>query len=247
MSTPLTDGINALTQYANEVTGKSDTTLSDAVGSLVEGYGGGKNWFKDAGALYYFFYDNELPENFVLDFEGNTISRSCECAFANVKSVKHLTLKNLTISTTMAYMFNGGSFETITLENCVLLPTRINRMLSGNTVKSINYEFDLSSVTGGPWDMLYFCKELEDIRFKPNTIKNNFPVSGCYKLSVDSVVSIANGLNNGTPYKLQDIRYLPTKPDVIMGNNIDGLFVADENGTLTLADFITTVKGWTLA
>ena len=39
MSTPLTDSINALTQYANEVTGKSDTTLSDAVQSLVDGYG----------------------------------------------------------------------------------------------------------------------------------------------------------------------------------------------------------------
>lgn len=43
MSTPLTDSINALTRYANETTGKQDTTLSDAVGSLVEGYGGG-NW-----------------------------------------------------------------------------------------------------------------------------------------------------------------------------------------------------------
>ena len=41
MSTPLTDSINALTAYANETTGKQDTTLSDAVGSLVEGYGGG--------------------------------------------------------------------------------------------------------------------------------------------------------------------------------------------------------------
>lgn len=41
MATPLTDSINALTQYANETTGKQDTTLSDAVGSLVEGYGGG--------------------------------------------------------------------------------------------------------------------------------------------------------------------------------------------------------------
>ena len=41
MSTPLTDAINALTTYANEVTGKSDTTLSDAVESLVDGYGGG--------------------------------------------------------------------------------------------------------------------------------------------------------------------------------------------------------------
>lgn len=30
---PLTDAIDALTAYANEVTGESDTTLSDAVAS----------------------------------------------------------------------------------------------------------------------------------------------------------------------------------------------------------------------
>ena len=41
MSTPLTDSINALTTYANEVTGASDTTLSDAVHTLASGYGGG--------------------------------------------------------------------------------------------------------------------------------------------------------------------------------------------------------------
>lgn len=41
MSTPLTDGINALTAYSNQKTGASDTTLSDAVTRLVAGYGGG--------------------------------------------------------------------------------------------------------------------------------------------------------------------------------------------------------------
>ena len=41
MATPLTDAINALTTYANSVTGESDTTLSDAVYSLAEGYGQG--------------------------------------------------------------------------------------------------------------------------------------------------------------------------------------------------------------
>lgn len=40
-TTPLTDAINALTTYANETTGASDTNLSDAVGTLVSGYGGG--------------------------------------------------------------------------------------------------------------------------------------------------------------------------------------------------------------
>lgn len=37
----LADGIEALTTYANGVTGESDTTLSDAVESLADGYGGG--------------------------------------------------------------------------------------------------------------------------------------------------------------------------------------------------------------
>jgi len=41
MAQPLTDAINALTRYANETTGQSDITLSDAVETLVEGYGQG--------------------------------------------------------------------------------------------------------------------------------------------------------------------------------------------------------------
>jgi hypothetical protein len=41
MSTPLTDKINALTAYANGVTGESDTTLSEAVHTLADGYGQG--------------------------------------------------------------------------------------------------------------------------------------------------------------------------------------------------------------
>lgn len=40
-STPLTDAIVALTTYANTVTGESDTTLSAAVETLVDGFGGG--------------------------------------------------------------------------------------------------------------------------------------------------------------------------------------------------------------
>lgn len=41
MAQPLTDAINALTRYANETTGQSDQTLSDAVRTLCDGYGGG--------------------------------------------------------------------------------------------------------------------------------------------------------------------------------------------------------------
>lgn len=41
--TPLTDSIEALTAYANQTTGASDTNLSDAVYRLVQGYGSGGN------------------------------------------------------------------------------------------------------------------------------------------------------------------------------------------------------------
>lgn len=41
MAQPLTDGINALTAYANTVTGASDQTLSEAVATLAAGYGSG--------------------------------------------------------------------------------------------------------------------------------------------------------------------------------------------------------------
>ena len=44
MSTPLADRITALTVQANATTGASDTTLTDAVGRLCEGYGGDVPW-----------------------------------------------------------------------------------------------------------------------------------------------------------------------------------------------------------
>ena len=51
MSTPLTDAINALTTYANGITGKSDTNLPDAVRSLADGYGQGGEMDYDAVTL----------------------------------------------------------------------------------------------------------------------------------------------------------------------------------------------------
>ena len=68
MSQPLTDAINALTTYANEITGQSDTTLSDAVESLVDGYGGGGG----AGIKYYLPSDAELISTNMLTWNLST-------------------------------------------------------------------------------------------------------------------------------------------------------------------------------
>lgn len=54
----LTDGITALTTYANSVTEESDTNLSDAVRSLADGYGGGGLEYEEGT---YTPEKNELP------------------------------------------------------------------------------------------------------------------------------------------------------------------------------------------
>ena len=85
MATPLTDAINALTAYANETTGASDTTLSDAVESLVAGYGGGGGeWTTDGIAK------NEEPKG---DIVIGNVYRIQPYAFLrkkNITSVKCL-------------------------------------------------------------------------------------------------------------------------------------------------------------
>ena len=68
MSTPLTDSINALTAYANETTGASDTTLSDAVGRLCEGYGEGGGLFTVEKIKTY-----TVEESWENDTEGNPV------------------------------------------------------------------------------------------------------------------------------------------------------------------------------
>lgn len=48
INNPLTSNINTLTEFANSVTGESDTNLSDAVHTLADGYGQGTSWTKIA-------------------------------------------------------------------------------------------------------------------------------------------------------------------------------------------------------
>ena len=55
----LANSITALTTYANGVTGESDTTLSDAVASLADGYGGGSGLEYEEGT--YTATEDSLP------------------------------------------------------------------------------------------------------------------------------------------------------------------------------------------
>lgn len=58
----LTDGLNALIRYSNEVTGASDGTLSDAVHTLCEGYGQGGGGVVD-----------EMADVLFIDYDGTPL------------------------------------------------------------------------------------------------------------------------------------------------------------------------------
>jgi len=127
-TTPLTDAINALTQYANETTGASDTNLSDAVGTLVAGYGGGGGWTTDGiasktepnGAITItsavatvkeraFLNCNGITE---LTIEGDPYIEGY--AFSNCQNLEKLNAPNLTklqanLFSSAGYVFQGCS------------------------------------------------------------------------------------------------------------------------------------------
>ena len=107
-NTPLTDAINALTQYANETTGQSDTTLSDAVGTLVAGYGGGGGDQATIDMLVTGIMDKDYT------FTQSTIGR----AFANLSGAQYsLTLPNVTTFRVGNYTFENSDIDTLNIPN----------------------------------------------------------------------------------------------------------------------------------
>ena len=95
-----------------------------------------------------------------------------------------------------------------------------------------------------------YCPRLQNIQFQENKTKVSFGVSGC-PFSNDSLVSCANGLDESVSMTLTLSAAQKTTVNGILGtvtnNGTYSLFEASEQGTVTLMDFITNTKGWTVA
>lgn len=89
---------------------------------------------------------------------------------------------------------------------------------------------------------------ITSMRFVANTASYSVDISGLRVLDDASIVSAANCLVAGVTGKT--IKYYSTQKtrcSTLMGNNNNGTFEIDENGSMSLETFITTVKGWSLA
>jgi len=117
-------------------------------------------------------------------------------------------------------------------------------------------EIDLSLLDG---TVPYFWNpNVEHIEFKPNTCFLTTQFAFNYNKAVDflatcdneTIISIGNVLNDNTNGNLSFPDSAITRISSIMGNNNTtngyNLFIPDENGTISLKDFITNIKGWNL-
>lgn len=113
MAQPLTDAINALTRYANETTGASDQTLSDAVRTLCDGYGGGGG---DAPSFVHVFsvtptedtaevtvsadFGSYAPNMFAFNADGELIRPTGSTLGALSGSISYITNRSSTVTAT---------------------------------------------------------------------------------------------------------------------------------------------------
>lgn len=189
---------------------------------------------KYATTLENFFYNTgNLPAEIILDISNCKNSLSfANFLYGNAVSTD-TSLKTLTIigdtsklTSFSASFYNRRSLVTI------------------NGILDFSHSTTLSSTFNE-------ARGIANITVKPNTILISIALRNSSALTNDSVISVANGLNASAVGQTLTLHATPkARCATLMGNvNADGLFVADENGTISLETFITSpsYKNWTLA
>lgn len=125
-------------------------------------------------------------------------------------------------------------------------------------LKYVNGVIDFSAVTSGNGlsNILRSLTNLIEIRFAPNSAKyDNWT---CWRfqsnsLSDESLVSIVNLPDESVSYSLNLTASAIARLDAMMGTStLDQtgtyhIFTPDSSGAISASEFVTTVKGWTLA
>lgn len=265
MSTPLTDSINALTTYANEVTGGSNTTLSDAVHTLASGYGqgGGVNYLNSVTRLLNIYNGSKnMPQRVEFspirldngDVNGYFMTFAYETDHFNLNQATIDLIVHFQQSAPFQlqrFLYRAHGIKSVTFTGDLSYVTNYNNIFDyDDNIESVDALFDFTSCKSTQ----ILCdagsmSKITEMRFKENTasVSLNLERIGGGNMTNTTLISVANCLVSGASRTLTLHRESKANCSSIMGDNVDGLFVADENGTMSLADFITNVKGWTLA
>lgn len=192
-------------------------------------------------------YNNAvLPENFEIDFAGNT-HVSFNGFFRGSTGADKITIKNLPDNAiAMGAAFRECAASVVEFVGCTPKPSGSAQCLQGARIEEIIGAFDMSHENGDAIGLLYSANYLREIRFVEGTIGLTLDMNGTSRLSRESLISFANGLNGEVSGK--ELRRFAQKATTttIYGTVTDGHFTEDEGGYITLAEYITNFKGWSM-
>lgn len=266
--------INALRQYGIGVTGIQRERLGDVVYDLADGYGqGGGNPGEEVirYASQASFDNSTTVESIVIEsdsfnsltFDTTTIK---SIDFKRSKPAGVYVMARLGINGTYALeevRFNGARVNQFY--------QAFNVVYGGGTDKAPNFktctglDFRLCGNANYKVGSTFAqCKNLENVTLVPNTLGqldlkgqsyNWLEFQHSPKLTTASLVSIANGLCALNTSRVVLHATSKTNCNGIMGRveqrtddtGTYDFFVQDDSGTMTLTNFITSVKGWTIA
>lgn len=261
-----------LEDVADAIRTKGDTSAAlsfpdgfiDAIDAIDTGGGGGgggtENLISYATRLNNLFMEvTNLPQKLTIDLlkldSGANNSDFLYRAYESGKNTATIDVE-LNFRQTTGFKLNSlfeqaYGVKTVKITGNLQYCTDFSYMFSYcSGITSIDAVFDLSSVTsdaGGIIGGSGTNSNVTTLSFTPNTASYNVNIKMFSALNDASIVQAANCLVAGVSGKTLTLHDTPkARCQTLMGTNDNGTFVADANGTLSLADFITTVKGWTL-
>ena len=198
------------------------------------------------------FRSATLPTVVDINLEGFGKLSSINNMFLAVGGAETVTIRNLvsnaTNFTAVDLFYYTNSIKYVKFVDCAFSPQNWTEAFRSASIISVDGELDFSNTTNVT-QMFTTASNLTEVRFKANTLKISMPkINDSPLLSNASLISIANGLNGSVTGQSIALHSTPkARCSTIMGENMSGTFIASDSGTLSLADFITTIKGWTIA
>ena len=265
--------VTALQEAIEAKTGATYGDLADGVQVLLDGYGQGggsgstlPSWIKYVKGCNQLFFENDgtMPDGTIIDLTMFPPDTSFNNMFDTSYRPENLTVifpENYTGKLNAAFYGRTviGQLKHITLSD-------ITKSVNIDTLFAHNQSLQVISGTKIPYsdkfaitsylNPLYNCLRLETVQFVENSVTGNWVFNWSAVLTTESIISVANALNATTPYTLtlhatvktnmESIKGTVTQKTAEDGTTYD-FFTADSAGTVTLTEFITTTKGWTLA
>jgi hypothetical protein len=248
------------------VTVPSATTLDGypALVDAISGSGIDPNIVCRAAQMFYYGNDSSIPkptmpEKVTLNLP---ICRDISQMFAQYIASAAYSLGIKEAEITLQFPVNAVNFarrnyplEKITFPNGITLTsTYYDFCRDAQKLKSIIGAIDFASTALATNSSDAFkCTVLEDIEFVPNHIPFNAAFTSS-ALKDTSIVSICNGLSEtATGQTLTMTSDVKTRMSAMMGTvsvpsgESYHIFTPDVSGTVSISDFVTNTKGWTLA